>query len=262
MVRWIGFDMDECIGSVMPLFTFVSEMPHLSSNKDILMKLANIIFHSEQAGRTWFIRPVMFKVIERISKAFEQGKINGAFVFSNNGSRELVQFVAFFLNYCIWEKSDSHKWVDVFQMAVYRDTLAREGYGMVKNFEVIQKCLIQQGLPPCSSEQDLLFYDDMNHELQHEIRNYVNVPPYFNQTNINNLIHTVWPLNVLFSFKDWQRMCKKTILENKADFDRPDNPYKRTPQSTDEFVRDIKIFQTALTRFLRSSKQGQTRKNR
>lgn len=251
--------MDECLGSFMPLFFFVEEMPKLSKSDKIMYYLMSILLKSEQEGRTWFLRPVMFRIIERLFKALEQKKIQGAFIFSNNASDELVNFVASFLNFCIREKFGIGE-VNVFQMAISRNSPARKGYGLIKNYEVIQKCLQHAGLPPCSSEQDLMFFDDMNHELERQIPNYVHVPAYFNQTEINTMFHTIHPLHVFFKLNDWIMMCKRTIIENKSDYNRPDNQYKSVPQPTDEYVRDLKLYNFAFIQFMRPNKNRQTRK--
>jgi len=242
----------------MPLYPFVTLMPSFSSDPNILYKLMELLYQSEQDGRTWFIRPALLKSLDRIYKAYEQKKISGAFIFSNNGSDELVEFVAEFLNYCIWIKSGKTL-KDIFKAAFSRMSPSRNGFGLIKNFQVIQKCLQDSGLPPCSSEQDLLFFDDLHHPLEQEIPNYVHVPAYFNQTEIHAVLRALHPLSVYFSVNDWKNLCKRAFLENRRDFARLDNRYLPNPQPLDEFVRDTRIFNKAYTQFFKRTRQTRKR---
>jgi hypothetical protein len=251
-VRWVGFDMDECIGSVMPLFPFVTEVP-----SNILMEL---IYTSERKGKTWLIRPAMLSVLERLYEAFETKKITGAFVFSNNDSEPLVEFIANYLNYCMWRMFQVTRVpANVFQMAVCRSTPARRGYGMVKNFAVIQKCLARAGLPECSKD-NLMFFDDLEHELQSEIPHYVRVPAYLFQTEINQMLEALEPLSDVVGKRKWKKLSDEARLHNTHDFARPDNTYKPYRQPLDATIRDIRIFDNAFTRFLNKRKQTRKRK--
>lgn len=261
-IRWIGFDMDECIGSVMPLFVFVTDMPHycvvnkMSDKYDqILYELANNLYMGEQLRKTCLLRPAMFHVLKIVYKAHKSQKIQGAFLYSNNGSKELVDFMVFFLNVCIWTMYDTEKkYPIVFQMGCWNGMSARAKYGLVKNFEGIQACLADLHLPQCSSVNDLLFFDDIVHDLKQEIPHYTRVPAYFHQTNMQSLLETISPIAKYFTKEQWDKMLAETRQNIKNDFRRPANEYLSTRQSVQDEIRDIRIFSTALTNFFLTKK--------
>jgi hypothetical protein len=248
--------MDECIGSLMPLYTFVTAVKDTA----ILDSLMQTLFHSECEHRTWLIRPALLITIGHLQKAFVKKQIHGAFILSNNGSEELVGFVAKFLNYCMWKLYDkTGTQSEVFQMACSANSPVRKPYGLVKNFEVVQLCLAAQGLPPCTKESDLLFFDDLDHPMRAQIPNYVRVPAYLFQTEINQFLAAMQPMEQHFSKKDWQTIVQRTRYLNTLDFNRPNNTYKSVPQSIDGIIRDVRMFQNAFTKFL---KPKQTRKRK
>ena len=258
-IRWIGFDMDECIGSVMPLYWLLSNMPGmvLKDNKYsvslVRYHILKTLFQSESSRRTWLMRSSMFPVLHGVFKAYEQNQIQGAFVFSNNGSQELVDFIGLFLNACMWQLFDMNNAKPmIFQMACCSQSPEREGYGYVKNFEVIQKSLLQNGLPPCSSKNDLLFFDDSVHELTKEIPNYVQVPAYFHLTDITSFSNALSPLSLYFNSYDWSYIVSQSKHMFERDMARPDNRYIAKPQPIEESLRDTKVFMNGLNAFLNS----------
>ena len=260
--------MDECIGSIMPLYDILSNLPKLvsegntsHSENHIKYEMMRILFDSEQARKTWLLSHAMFSALKHLYKAFQSNQIYGAFILSNNGSFDLVCFVACFLNYSVWRLFDTQpNYPNIFKMAMWIDAPPRRKYGSIKNYEVIQACLKAEGLPECSSRNDLLFFDDISHPLQNEISNYVRVSPYLFQTEINTLIETLTPMQPLFKGEIWSKLVNETRLSNKRDFARPTNTYKAKPQPLDDTVRDIKMFRNAFTNFAKSSKGG-TRKH-
>ena len=145
-IRWVGFDMDECIGSVMPLYELVSRLPILASEANtthsenrIKYEMMQILLESEQARKTWLLRPAMFSALRHLFQAFQLKQIHGAFLLSNNGSMELVSFVACFLNVCIWKLFDRHHtFPTIFKMSMWMYAPVRKPYGSVKNYEVVQ----------------------------------------------------------------------------------------------------------------------------
>jgi len=258
-IRWVGFDMDECIGSVMPLYVLVSELPQLEqtrkrySDTKVIYALIRLLFESELSMKTWLVRPALFSALGNLYHAYLDKKIQGAFILSNNGSEELVAFVSFFLNLCMWEIYDVKKERPViFQMAVNANSPAREGYPLIKNYEIVQKCLQAEGLPLCSSPNDLLFFDDLDHPMSKEIRHYVQVPAYLNQTEIKRFLVAIQPMQEYFEEEDWNSIVRKSLLLNIRDFNRPNNTYKPFPQPTYETVRDLKVFNDAFHSFLHS----------
>lgn len=211
-VRWIGFDMDECIASAMSLYTFLTDIPmELSIEGQIQMyprvmyAFASLLFKSEMSEKTHILRPAMIDVLKKVWEAHRDKKIEGAFIFSNNGSKELVNFMGFFLNVCIWNTCDKSKPI-VFKMCVWQGAPYRNG--LVKDYASIQTCLHKKGLKKCSSKKDLLFFDDLDHVLHYEIPHYIRVPPYENATDIDDVIQAVEPLSRFFTPSAW-----KTIVE-------------------------------------------------
>lgn len=257
-IRWVGFDMDECIGSVMPLYVLVSELPRIvqknrAKQKDtkIVYELIRLLFESELSMKTWLVRPAFFSALGNVYHAYQDKKIQGAFIMSNNGSEELVSFMSFFLNLCIWEIYDAKKERPIiFQMAVYADSPARKGYPYLKNYEIVQKCLQAEGLPLCSSPNDLLFFDDIDHPMSKEIKHYVQVPAYLNQTEIKRFLVAIQPMQDFFEEEDWNTIVQQSLLLNVRDFNRPNNTYKPFPQPTYETVRDLKVFNDGFRSFL------------
>jgi len=255
-VRWVGFDMDECIGSLMPLFTYIQELPAcVSSHKervDLLLSIANTLYQSEQRHQTWLIRPAMMEALRLVYDAWHRGAIKGAFVYSNNSSPYLVQFVGFWMNVCIQQLLQRSDIPDIFQMAVWNGAPCREPYGSLKSFHSIQACLAAHGLPECSSVHDLLFFDDMSHLLEYQITHYIKVPPYYNHTPAIAVVKALSPIGNTLRCAQWTTLAAKSMDQQDDDFRRPDNRYVMEQQSNHEYQRDIEMYRSAFRTFLRT----------
>lgn len=261
MTRWIGFDMDECIGSVMPLYSFVTFIPKITNDDNVIIALMQTLFDSELENKTWLVRPALLESLELVHRAYVKKQIYGAFILSNNGSKELVNFVASFLNFCMWKLYDDKGPNSlIFKMTVCSNTPARKPYRLEKNFTVVQQCLAAEGLPTCSSTNDLLFFDDLLFPMNDEIKYYVQVPAYLFQTEINAFINALQPMRRFFSESDWHTLVRYNRELNRRDFQRADNTYKPYRQSLDEIMRDRMIFSNAIELFV--SNERNTRKNR
>ena len=182
-VRWVGFDMDECIGSVMPLFYFVESIDIAD-----MIRAADVLIDSEESGSTWLIRPAMKEVLRLLGGAYFAKQIQGAFLLSNNGSELLVNFIAVLFNRWIRRIFLLSEEPMMFVMGVSASSSVRLALGAemsyVKSFDVVQHCLGSYGFPPCSSPSDLLFFDDQPHVLAGEIPHYCRVRAYHNQTPV------------------------------------------------------------------------------
>ena len=182
-VRWVGFDMDECIGSVMPLFYFVESMDLAD-----MLRVADALIVSEERGATWLIRPALREILLLLGRTYFAKQIQGAFILSNNSSELLVNFIAVLLNRWIRHLFQLAEDPLVFVMGISASSSVRLALGeemtYVKSFDVVQHCLGSYGFPPCSSPSDLLFFDDQPHVLAGEIPHYCRVRAYHNQTPV------------------------------------------------------------------------------
>jgi len=182
-VRWIGFDMDECVGSVMPLFHFVETIEIAD-----MRQAADQLITSEEAGHTWLIRPAMKQVLALLGRAYLGRQIQGAFILSNNSSELLVNFLAMLFNRWIQRIFQRSEEPLLFVMGISASTPVRLALGAdmryIKDFRTVQHCLAAHRFPVCSSPDDLLFFDDQSHVLEGEIPHYCRVRAYHNQTPI------------------------------------------------------------------------------
>ena len=251
--RWVGFDMDECVSSVMPLFELAEYAYRIDNQRDRYMfyyHLAQIIYRSEDSGETWLIRPVMFSVLPILAEAQSKGDIQGAFMYSNNGSAALVTFIGFFFNVCIKLMKGLSYVPSLFQMAAWNGAPCRVPHGMVKSYESIQDCLEAMKLPQCSSRNDLLFFDDMTHQLKYETSFYATVPAYLNHTPVARVMNAVFPLRTWMGESDWSIVTERMLNNQRNDFNRPDNTYVLRRQPSEAKQTDMLVFHSALKSFL------------
>ena len=170
-VRWIGFDMDECVGNVMPLAAFAYNL----GPDAVGQHLAD----SECEGRTWLLRPGFPIIIEMVAAAFAEKQIVGAFLYSNNSQSSLVECVCAILNTI----AERRYGVRPFLAGFHRSAAARDN-NKVKSYSDICNCLHVKDLPLPSTAEDLLFFDDMEHVLTSEIKYYVKVPKYDGRVSV------------------------------------------------------------------------------
>ena len=175
--------MDECIGSVMPLYYFVESIDMAK-----MLEVADALIVSEERGATWCIRPALREVLLLVGRAYFAKQIQGAFILSNNSSELLVNFIAVLLNRWIRYLFQLAEDPLVFVMGISASSSVRLALGAemnyVKSFDVVQHCLGSYGFPPCSTPSDLLFFDDQPHVLAGEIPHYCRVRAYHNQTPV------------------------------------------------------------------------------
>ena len=180
-IRWIGFDMDKCVGNVMALSVFT----HNLGAEAVALHLAD----SECDGRTWLLRPGFPIIVEMVAAAYADKQIAGAFLYSNNSNSALVECVCVILN-TIAERSGG---VRPFLIGFHRSAAARES-DKIKSYADMCNCLHVNDLPLPSAPDDLLFFDDLEHQLAHEIKHYVIVPKYEGYTPVMIVAAALTPL--------------------------------------------------------------------
>ncbi len=265
-VRWIGFDMDECIGSVMPLYSFLlGGMKHGKTPRDKLLitrRIADAIIESEIIGLTWLVRPVMLDVLRRIYRAYKRRAIEGAFIYSNNGSPELVEFMMYLCNAFMWRlfSDKSRPWI--FCACMHHGSPLRPKGSLVKNFAEIRNCLTAYGKPLPTSTEDLLFFDDLKHVLADEIPNYVQVPAYINHTSVHTLVEVLGFLENIVGSTEWEKIVAQAIKNQEEDMKAHDNIYVMKPQDSSGRTADAAVFLNALDRFLGRRGGGVSRRQR
>jgi hypothetical protein len=191
-VKWVGFDMDDCVGTTHYLYPFAHEFL-TRGTAGFMQTSLTALAKSEIKRHTGYLRPAMFPVLETLYKGWKSGQITGAFMYSNNSSHALVEMVKQLLNTIMGlQHSLSHP-PPVLQMAVSAQTPERTS-SYVKDWNGVIACLKSKGLPLPVSKQDLLFYDDKGHVLDSQITHYCRVPAYSFITPQSRFINLVTPL--------------------------------------------------------------------
>lgn len=246
--------MDECLGSVMPLYTI---LPKLRNRNDFL-QMFGLLYESEITGRTWLFRPAIFKALRLLWSAYDRDAIEGSFILSNNGSDILVKSVGLLMNYFIQRLLNLDEMPNVFQLGIHLSAPSRASFGDVKSFELVQHVLEAHDLPQCTSPDHLLFFDDMPHVLQSQITHYVRVPPYFNHTDVAILADVLAPLGE--ELDHWHSVIIDAVDIQQEEFLRPDNKYIMSPQNYDAIENDETMFRKAFQEFLGTARPSRVKK--
>jgi len=175
-IKWVGFDMDECVGTTHYLYPFARTF--LTRNPSGFFNAAlKALAKSEMKRHTGYLRPALFPVLEKLYAAWKSGRVTGAFMFSNNSNHALVELVRQLLNTIMGLQHSLPHPPLVLQMAVSAQTPERTA-STLKDWDGVVACLKSNGLAPPVRKQDLLFYDDMPHMLERQIPHYCRVPKY------------------------------------------------------------------------------------
>ncbi len=277
-VRWAGFDMDECLGALYPLYVYceqlMEEIEDESTRNGFYMDMIDKISHESFFNDTtniWLFRPDFKKVLQLLLNAYQYGQITGCFILSNNGSSSLVNTARLILNSAI-AKLSNYQVTDLFKESWYAYSPCRKG-SMVKSWTVIQNCLRSANLPTMHNPKtDLIFFDDKEHpslkrELEH---NYIQVTPYFNYTPHINVSRLLDPI---FEKYQIQRSVKSKIkrMSENIEYEDLQLRFTDTPNSSEESYSlknpSIKIrqqiheFIDPLTRFIMNSPNTKIRRN-
>jgi len=239
MCKWIGFDMDECLGSLMPLYPFLIGLKHLEQPRDALYYMQQVLIDSELTGNTWILRPAMIDTLKYVYQAYKRGLIYGAFIYSNNSSSEIVRFAQYLCDGIIWRLFDLKDTPKIFKMGLHYCDGIRAHKNLVKSFGEIQDCLLKLDLPLMESVDDLLFFDDLKHVLADEIPNYIQVPAYKHTTPAYKLIELFDLLENVVGAHKWNAIIAKAI-KNQTKYVSTHKP----------LINDKYIFKIAIMNFI------------
>jgi hypothetical protein len=243
----------------MPLYSFVVTLPRLAGpglKKTIHACVNQALYNSEGDKKTWLFRPAMYTALELVYRAYKEGRITGAFIFSNNGSDGLVEFVSKYCNYWMARKARDYGRPRIFQLAVSRSSPLRSPGSLEKSYAEVQRALGSAGLTLLSSPGDLLFFDDMSHVLQSEIAHYVQIRPYFNVCPIATVAEALRGCARLVSPEVWARVLEEATADDRAER-RADALAK--PPTEEDTRQDKAVFRGAFGSFLPT---GGTRRRR
>lgn len=273
VARWVGFDMDECLGTLYPLYTYCEELMNLIKDDsdrnnfyiDMINILSNEIFLNKNHN-LWIFRPQFDKVLDELIRGYQNRQITGCFILSNNGSSSLVTTAQLILNSAVAKKTNSQI-VDLFKAAWSRFTPCRNG-SIVKSTNVIQTCLKSAGLQPIQNpETNLLFFDDKAHpSLKRELKdNFIQVSPYFNYTPYQNVFKI---LNTLFEKYNFSHNFRQQLKSKAEDIENDDMQlvFTDTPGKKEEqyslknpsvkVTQQISEFMNPLVRFIATGSQN------
>ena len=184
-IRYIGFDMDECVGHVHPLHPFTNEfMTREKEDAATVNRAAASLAACERARRTGFLRPCIPDVMCAVYDAVKSGQIRSAFMFSNNSNHSLVEFVGLLLETVVQQERGLKERPRLFEMTISYQSPERGEPTGIKNWASITKSLAYHGLPLPTTKSDLLFFDDKTHALTPEITHYTVVPAYHSSATL------------------------------------------------------------------------------
>lgn len=250
-VRWIGFDVDECVGSFSLLWPYCERSIHgmdAPRRRAFLREMARAV---SESPTLWMVRPGLDRLLQRILKAYDAGQITGCFLLSNNGSLCVIECVREILNHRFWKLrgftgSPEDPATALVRAAWHRYAPCRKNR-INKTWEQVVHCLQSRHLPPPSSTDDLLFYDDLEHVMAHEITHYVKVKPYTNYTPHAHVFEAVTPVLRAFGISekriaDMYRVGESTVREDKRGYDYTYTSPNTHVSYTDEFERGLDAF--------------------
>lgn len=184
-IRYIGFDMDECVGHVHPLHPFTNEfMTREKADIATVNRAATSLAACERARRTGFLRPCIPDVMCAVYDAVKSRQIRSAFLFSNNSNHSLVEFVGILLETVVQQERGLAERPRLFEMAISYQSPERGEPTGIKDWASITRSLAHHGLPLPTTTSDLLFFDDKTHALTPEIKHYTVVPAYHSSATL------------------------------------------------------------------------------
>ena len=248
-IRYIGFDMDDCVGNVHALHPFTNAF--LTRNPEEVSFVERVVERfaaCEIKRRTGFIRPAMLAVLPAVYAAIKSGQIEGAFLFSNNSNHSLVLFVKRALEEITRQLLRLSQPPSLVRMSISVQSPERGPRTGVKDWESIGRCLKHHGLPSPTSHRDLLFFDDKQHVLMGEIPHYTVVPAYHPASDLEDFLKCVH--DTPGSPPHWTSWMASRV---RTRFHTPD------PVPTED--AGTSVFMEAIQRFLRSNPNKHSNRN-
>ncbi len=233
----------------MALYTFIHDLPGAfkaaggTDMNNLYNTMKNGLYLSERMKDTWVLRPAMYDALAKLYDAYKAGLFYGAFVFSNNGSQGLVNFMAYYCNAYIWRRFADFTRPVIFKMGVCRHSPSRSTTD--KTVLEIQRALAANGLPPLTNSRDLLFFDDQEHVLASEIPHYIRVRPYYNYCSVSRIAEALKDCSELVGAEAWERIVKRATSEEVVE-----PHYITMPPTVKEYYLDRQIFLNAFRSFL------------
>ena len=181
-IKWIGFDMDNCIANITPLTYFIKEFGY--------EPLIEPLIKEEKVEISQIFRDNIFQIVHAVADAYKQAKITGAFIYSNNSGIENIAFCRDVLN----RIAQDYCGVQPFMKGFSRNDVGRDG-SQDKSWSDLMNCFHVYDLPPPSNKESLLYFDDMNHILASEIPHYVIVEKFTATTDLvtlSRIFHSVF----------------------------------------------------------------------
>jgi hypothetical protein len=132
-------------------------------------------------------RPGVFSLFKEIAKMKQSGKIAGVIMYTNNGSKPLVDFVNDVFTYV----TKSHVFDDVFHYH-HKLRVKKNGKPNPQKTWLELKILLKSiGAPDTVSPKNVLFFDDQEHTslISTLKKNYIHVAPYNYKPPLAKLIH-------------------------------------------------------------------------
>jgi hypothetical protein len=255
--RWIGFDVDECLGSFMPLWPYVDfllERIPKHKREPLLNEMVKRISDANTAGRIWVFRPGLDSLLMDLQTALDKHQIMGCFLLSNNASKPLIEAVRRMLNYRIQRLTGNP--TNLFAIGWHRTAPSRKG-DETKNWGLIQRSLHHAKLPKLLDKADLLFFDDIDHVLRGEIQHYAKVPPYVYVTPHSNVFRV---LQSLFTEQEVPKHLQDAAVKQGDLFEQQDHRDRFYKFVSPPGGLDTSLFRRSVQSFLRGSIGFQTRR--
>ena len=258
--RYIGFDMDECIGNVHPLHPFTNEfLTRNPADAAFVQRVVQAYTECERKRRIGFLRSGIIPVMKAVYQAYKAGKITGAFVFSNNSNHSLVEFIRRVMECIVQQEYDLKEPPGMFKMAISFQSPERGPPTAIKDWAAVTRSLSHHHLPLPTSHSDLLFFDDKKHVLTSQIPHYTVVPAYHYESEYSEFARCVHSLVPAALKSRWDSLLSRHVQT------RAHTP-ERVP-TTDEgetvFLSAIRRFVSPTSRTLKTKRKRRgTRKNR